>query len=147
MSRRFEDQGLKIAKLITERNEYEQKLKILPSLLENKKISVEEFKILKEDYKEKLEETQKEIDKLCGVGRGLVPQPPVTQISPEQVEYIPPTRAEYIPPKQAEYIPPKREEPLQTIKIEQKQSGGLGTCAGVCLGIFIIILILMAYFG
>ena len=141
MSRRIEDQGMKIAKLITDRDEYKQKLKVLPTLLEDKKLTIEEFKILKEDYKEKIEETEKEIEKLCGIKTGLVPTPPVTQIPPRQVEYI--------PPRQAEYIPPKRQEQEQhpTIKIEQKQSDGLGNCAGVCLIIFIIGLIILFVTG
>jgi len=139
MSERTGDKGVRIAKLITEREGYKEKLKVLPALLEERKITVEEFKTLKEDYKEKIEETQKEIDKLCGVAGEMAISPPFAHPAPRQVEYI--------PPRQVEYVRPRVQEQIPTIKVEQKQSGGLGTCAVVCLIIFIIILVILAYGG
>lgn len=71
----------RVAELINKRNEVEKKIDTLTSLLEDRKITVEEYKILKEDYKEKLKKLEKEVNLLHVIKEKKTVQP-----SPEYIE-------------------------------------------------------------
>jgi len=134
MSENVTARGVEVAKLISERNALQGKLRDLSTKLEEKQITVEEFRVLKEDYKERIEELQKEIDRLCGIRevyREKIVAPPTAPPRTPSVEY----RAE------------QKQIQAPVVKVEQKQSTGLGTCALVCLVIFIIIVVVLWVLG
>jgi len=62
------ERGKIVADLINKRNEVEKKLDTITSLLEDRKITVQEYNTLKQDYKERIEKLKKEIDRQCGIG-------------------------------------------------------------------------------
>ncbi len=54
----------KISELTIKRNKYEQKLRILSTLLEERKITAEDFKVLKFLYRDLIEDLRKKIELL-----------------------------------------------------------------------------------
>lgn len=116
---------------VSEIYEYKENLRNLPTLLKQKQINIEEFNVLKADYKEKIEEAEKEFKKPYEITSNVTSSSEETPIIPKSIEYI----------------PPPRDAKETVIKVEQKQSSGLGTCALVCFIIFIITLAIMAILG
>ena len=69
------ERGKIVAELVNKRNEVQKKLDTLTSLLEDRKISVEEYNTLKQDYRERSDKLQKEINLLSGIKKEPTPQP------------------------------------------------------------------------
>lgn len=61
------DRGRRVAELVNKRNEAKKKLDALTSLLETQKITVEEYRTLKQDYTERIDKLQEEINILCSI--------------------------------------------------------------------------------